>query len=255
MVLNWQMLAIVRPLVFLAGFIDSVAGGGGLISLPAYLAAGLPPQLAAGSNKLSAGCGTLLATLRYARRGWTDTPPALLSAALALPASFLGAWVAMGLPEGALRAVMLGGLVPAAAALLCRKKERTDTENKRLPGPKRYAVCAVLGAAIGFYDGLVGPGTGTLLIIGYTFFAGYDMTTASGNAKVVNLASNVAALIAFVSRGNVLYALAVPATLCGIAGNWLGAGLAIRSGARFIRPMLLLVMAALIGKVIYDALA
>lgn len=255
MILNWQTLAIVCPLVFLAGFIASVAGGGGLISLPAYLAAGLPPQLAAGSNKLSAACGTLLATLRYARRGWTDMRAALLSAALALPASFLGAWVAMSLSEGVLRAVMLGGLVPAAAALLCRKKERRDNDNKQMPGSKRYVVCALIGAAIGFYDGIVGPGTGTLLIIGYTFFAGYDMTTASGNAKVVNLASNVAALIAFVSRGNVLYALAAPAALCGIAGNWLGAGLAIRRGARFIRPMLLLVLAALIVKVIYDAIS
>ena len=143
-------------------------------------------------------------------------------------------------------------LPPVGIAVLTRRKKEGEKTFSRL---RLYTTCGVLGAVIGLYDGLIGPGTGTLLIMGYTLLAGFDMTTASGNAKVVNLASNIAALAAFWTQGYVLLPLALPAAACGIAGNWLGSGMAIKKGAAFIRPMLIVVLGLIFIKIVYDWLA
>lgn len=251
MELTWQSLVIVCPLVFLAGFIDSIAGGGGLISLPAYYLAGLPAPLAAGTNKLSAGVGTIASTFRYIRGRKVLWRVGLLGAAGAIPGSWLGALLLQAIPEAAVRTMMILA-IPLVAAVVLR--QRSGMSVRRVPIQWDLPMAAAIGFGIGFYDGLVGPGTGTFLIIAFTMLLGMEGVMASGTAKIVNLSSNISALLTLLTTGNVLFGLGLPAALCGVVGNWLGAGLTMKKGTRVIRTVLLVVLALLLAKMVYDVL-
>ena len=253
MELNLMTYLIVCPLVFLAGLIDSVAGGGGLISLPAYMAAGLPPLQAAGTNKLSACLGTVASTTRFVRDRKVDWKAGLFAALGAFPGSWLGALLQQHIPQDTIRLLMIVA-IPLVAVVVLRKKDMngrclvTDTFYR----PMAFAI----GLFIGFYDGLIGPGTGTFLILLFTMTLGMEAVMASGTAKIVNLTSNFAALASYLTNdaGNVLFALALPAALCGIAGNWIGAGMTVKKGVGFIRYMLLVVLVLLLAKMVMDVL-
>lgn len=251
MALTWQTFAIVCPLVFLAGFIDSIAGGGGLISLPAYYLAGLPAPLASGTNKLSAGLGTLTSTFRFVRGGKVVWRVGLLGALGAIPGSWLGALLQISIPEAAVRVMMIAA-IPVVAVVVLR--QRSGLSVRRIPVQWDLPAAFAIGLAIGFYDGLIGPGTGTFLIIAFTMLLGMEGVMASGTAKIVNLSSNISALVTLLTSGNVLFALGLPAALCGVAGNWLGAGLTMKKGTRVIRTVLLVVLALLLAKMVYDVL-
>lgn len=247
------MYLIVCPLVFLAGFVDAAAGGGGLISLPAYLLAGLPPHLASGTNKASALCGTTAALLRFQSSGRIKWMAALPATVAALPGAFLGAHLQMLLPSDWLR-ILMAVLLPLLAIPLLRRPDLTP-KNSITPSITRQTVlCLLIGLIIGVYDGFLGPGTGTFLILGFTFLTGMDAITASGSAKVVNLASNVAAFAAFAMRGEVLIPLAIPAAVCSIVGGILGAHMTIRRGIRFIKPVIFCVLGLLLLRMIWDLL-
>nr|MBR4279844.1 TSUP family transporter [Clostridia bacterium] len=253
MELTWVTYLIVCPLVFLAGLIDSVAGGGGLISLPAYMAAGLSPLQAAGTNKLSACLGTMASTTRFVRERKVDWKAGILAALGAFPGSWLGALVQQHIPQDTIRLLMIVA-IPLVAAVVLRKREMNG---RCLVGDGLYRPMALaIGLAVGFYDGLIGPGTGTFLILLFTMLLGMEAVMASGTAKIVNLTSNVAALCSYltIQPENVLFALALPAALCGMAGNWLGASLTVRKGVGFIRYMLLVVLVLLLAKMVLDVL-
>lgn len=252
MTLTWQMFAIVCPLAMLAGFVDSVAGGGGLISLPAYYLAGLPPVLAAGTNKLSACLGTLAASFSFMKGGRVLWRCALPAAVAALPGSWLGTRVLQAIPEDVIRWMMILA-IPLVALVVLRKKGTLQGKN-RLKSQWVAPVSFAVGFAIGFYDGLVGPGTGTFLILCFTMLMGMDPVLASGSAKIVNLASNFAALTSLAFSGKVLFALGLPAAVFAIAGNVLGARMTMKKGVGFIRKMLLCVLALLLAKMLSDVL-
>lgn len=245
-----QMLLIVCPLALLAGFVDSVAGGGGLISLPAYYLAGLPPVLAAGTNKLSAALGTTVAAFRYGKAGQVHWRVGLAAVAGALPGSALGAALLQLIPENTMRIIVIGA-IPLVAAVVLRRR---DALSPRMRVPEKGVLPAgfLVGLFIGFYDGLVGPGTGTFLILLFTLILGMEAVKASGTAKIVNLASNVAALFMLLLKGHVLFLLGLPAALCAMVGGYLGAGMTIRRGTGFIRWMLMAVLALLLAKMIWD---
>ena len=251
MELSFSTYLIVCPLAFLAGLIDSVAGGGGLISLPAYYLAGLNPVLPAGTNKLSACLGTVASTTRFVRGGKVDWPAALFAAAGAFPGSWLGTLLLQHIPEDTVRLLMIAA-IPLVAAVVLRKREMNGRCLVRMEFYRPLAL--MIGLVIGFYDGLIGPGTGTFLILMFTMALGMEAVMASGTAKVVNLTSNVAALMSLMSTGNVLFALGFPAAACGMLGNWLGAGLTMKKGAGFIRWMLLAVLVLLLAKMVVDVL-
>ena len=242
-----QMFLIVLPLVFAASVVDAIGGGGGLISLPAYMVAGLPSDLASGSNKLSACFGTLIATGKFFRSGKIMMKPALCAAAMAIIGAFIGAQINERLSDAAFRVVLLI-LVPAIALLMALHHNAPD---RALPMTgKRLALCALIGLLVGAYDGFFGPGTGVLLILGFTWAAGMDTVTASGSSKVVNLASNISALVAHFLNGNIVFALAVPAMACSAVGGYIGSYLAIRKGAKFIRWVMMGVTVLLLVKLI-----
>lgn len=245
-------ILIICPLAFLAGFIDSIAGGGGLISLPAYLFIGLPSHMALGTNKLSSSFGTLIATLRYAKNGQVHYKSALTAALAALVGSYAGAQLAMAFDEKFLK-LLLVFLLPAIAFLvLTRKKFGEESKVSDLSNKKVIILSAATGLILGAYDGFFGPGTGTMLILAFTGIIGFNLATASGNTKIVNLASNIAAVTAFITGGSVVFAIGIPAAVCGMLGNWLGSGLAIKNGAKVIRPVFIGVVALLFGKVLWD---
>lgn len=255
MELTLQTFLIVLPAVFLAGLVDSIAGGGGLLSVPAYLAAGLPPHFALGNNKFSSCFGTLFATLRYQQHGLIDVRVALLSALFALGGSFLGASAVLLLRPDFLRLLLIV-LIPLVAVLtLTNRSLGRENNSRRQSGKRKYILAVLAGLLLGFYDGFFGPGMGMFLILFYTLALKYDFVTANANTKVVNLASNIAAVVTFVASGKVLFALGVPAAIAGIAGNLLGAKLVIRRGASVIRPVFILTLLLLFGKVLYDLLA
>jgi len=253
MELTWQTYLIVCPLVFLAGLIDSIAGGGGLISLPAYYLAGLNPSLAAGTNKLSAGLGTLASSTRFITGKKVDWRVGLMAAVGAFPGSWLGAQLLKRIPDDTVRLLMIAA-IPLVACVVLRRRDGLDARRllpERLTVPGSLAI----GLVIGFYDGLVGPGTGTFLILCFTMLLGMEGVLASGTAKIVNLTSNIAALVNLAASGDVLIALGLPAAVCGMAGNWLGASMTIKRGTGFIRGVLLVVLVLLLGKMVWDLIA
>ena len=241
----------VLPLVFLASAVDAI-GGGGLISLPAYTMAGLSYDLAAGSNKLSSSFGSLIATVRYARAGKVLLRPALWATLGALPGSYLGTRAAMALGSGVMNRVMVFA-IPVVGALVIFKPSRA-AEPKPLTRA-REALCLLIGLATGFYDGFFGPGTGTFMILLFTYATGMDMVSASATAKPVNLTSNLSSLFTRIAAGDVLYAVAVPAIACSLAGGWLGSKLALTQGAKLVRWVMLGVLALLTVKLAMDLFA
>jgi uncharacterized membrane protein YfcA len=251
-----RILAIVCPLVFFAGFIDAVAGGGGVISLPAYLIAGLPAHFAAGTNKMANGIGTAMSAWKYMKGGKILWRVALSSTAGSLLGSALGTRIALSFPENTLRIVIIAAIPLVAVFMLVRKDFGSENRPKRELSPKVSVLLSfAIGLVIGCYDGLVGPGTGTFLILAYTGILGMDMLLSSGCAKVANLASNVASMVVYLIGGKIIYLVALPAAVFSIAGNYLGARFALKNGSGFIRKMMFFVLALLLLKLIWDILA
>jgi uncharacterized protein len=248
-------IAILCGFSFLAGFIDSVAGGGGLIQLPALLVV-LPDFSVAtlfGTNKLSSICGTSIASVQYARHAsilWKATLPATIAA---LFFSFLGARTVSLINPGVMRPVVLFLLIGIVVYTFIQK----DFGSLHLPKltDRGQSILSILtGTVIGFYDGFFGPGTGSFLIFVFISIFGFSFLAASASAKIVNFATNLSALLFFVFTGNVLYTFAVPMAAFNIAGSLVGTRLAILKGNRFVRILFLIVVSALILKLAYDTL-
>ena len=248
------MFLIVCPLLFLAGFVDSIAGGGGLISLPAYLLAGLPTHMAIGTNKLSSACGTSLTTIRFIRNGLVRWKLALPGVAAAMLGSSLGSRLSLAADERLIRGLLLA-VLPIAAFLVLNRRLFPDREQDEEVSPRRtLLVCLISALVIGFYDGFYGPGTGTFLIVAFTVFAKLSVGTANAQAKVINLTTNLTALAVFLRGGTVLAPLGLAAAGCNMLGNYLGSGLAMSKGAKITRPIILGVLALLLVKILSEGL-
>lgn len=247
-------LLIVCPLVFLAGFVDSVAGGGGLISLPAYLFCGIPAHIASGTNKVVNSIGTSVAAAKYIKSGKINLRFALIAAVFALAGSAIGTEIALYLSEKILKAIILCAL-PVAAVILTVKKDfgKDGSIPKRdYSKTQEYILCALIGLVMGCYDGMVGPGTGTFMIMAFTAIIGMDLLTSSGCAKVGNLASNVASAVVWIASGSVMFQIVIPAAICNVLGNYLGARYAIRGGSKRIRGMIFVVLGLLFVKILTE---
>jgi uncharacterized membrane protein YfcA len=232
---------------FGAGFVDSIAGGGGLLTLPALLAAGLPPQIALATNKGQAVFGAVSSAVGYARRGLVDGARAPVGFALGLAGSVLGALALLAVHPSVLRPVVIGLLVLSAIIVAWPRSERA-----RPPLARAAWWGAGVAFVLGAYDGFFGPGVGTMLIVAFVLVYGDTLTRASANAKVVNLASNVAAFAFFASRGAIVWSIALPMAGANLVGAWAGAHVAIRRGDRFVRVVVLAVVAALVVKLASD---
>lgn len=247
------MFTLLLIFSFLAGFVDSVVGGGGLIQLPALFIF-LPPHLAAsipsvlGTNKFASICGTSLAACQYLTRVQLRWKIVLPAAGCAFVFAALGARTVTLLNPALLKPLILGLLVVVAIYTWRKKTFGQSVALKHSPNLQLYLGLA-LGSAIGFYDGFFGPGTGSFLIFMFIAVFGFDFLHASAGAKIVNFATNLAAVLYFSMRGEVFYSYAIPMALCNIAGAMLGARLAILKGNEFIRRLFLAVLILLIGRV------
>jgi uncharacterized membrane protein YfcA len=250
MELTLQMFLIVCPLVFLAGLMDAVAGGGGLISLPAYLIAGLPSHFAIGTNKLSSAVGTSVSTARFCKKKYVDWGIAIPSILLALAGSAIGANIALLINEDVMKYILILILPLIAVYVLKGRSMKAEAEVKPIPRGRAYLIACLASLVLGAYDGFYGPGTGSFLILIYTSLAKMDIKIASGNTKLVNLASNVAALVTFIINGKIIFLLGAVAAVFSIAGHYIGAGLVIKNGQKVIRPIILVVLALLFIKVL-----
>jgi hypothetical protein len=246
-----MQLLILCPMAFVAGFIDSIAGGGGLISVPAYLLTGIPAHMAVGTNKLSASFATLTATVKYAAGKKIHYASALCAVPAALAASFLGARATLFFDDRTLRIILLV-ILPFVAAFTIWKKRLYEEDRLDRLTPKTLALLsAILGGVVGFYDGFFGPGTGMFLTLGFSAL-GFSAVKSAGNARLVNLASGMAALVSFILSGNVNFGLGLPAMVFGMTGSFLGSHFALRLGVKLIRPVLIVVVALLFGTMLYN---
>lgn len=241
------IIALLACAAFAAGLVDAIAGGGGLLTVPALLAAGLPAPVALATNKGQASFGAISSFVSFWARGGIDANRVPLGIACGFFGSLAGARVVLMIRPEPLKPVVLV-LLMAAAAFLVWPRKPTRGE------PHAWAMMALVPIAfgLGFYDGFFGPGVGSMLIVAFVLVFGDTLTRASGNAKVVNLASNLAALLLFSVEGNVLWRIALPMAAGNAFGAFVGAKLAVKRGDAFVRFVVVGVVTLLVLKMAYD---
>jgi uncharacterized membrane protein YfcA len=231
----------------LAGFVDAIAGGGGLIALPALLAAGVPPIAALGTNKVQSVIGTGAAALTYWRGGFISLRALALAIPITFAAAFLGAFAVKQVNVLVLEVAVPAALIAIAFYFLLSPRLSDNDRHARL----RWDIFVpIMGAIVGFYDGLFGPGTGSFLTMGFVALFGLGVTRAAGNTKILNLCSNLGALALFIPSGDVVWAAAGAMAIGQLIGGYLGALTGIRFGARLIRPLVVVVSLILAGRLL-----
>ncbi len=242
-----HVVGLLALAAFAAGLVDAIAGGGGLVTVPALLAAGLPPQVALATNKGQACFGAVSSFVSFWTKKGIDRDRAPLGFIFGFIGSFAGARVLLLVRPEPLKPVVLVLLLAAAGIVAWPRK---PTSGQR----RSWATLALgpLAFALGFYDGFFGPGVGSMLIVMFVLVFGDTLTRASGNAKVVNLASNLAALLLFAIKGAVLWKVALPMAAANAAGAFVGARLAVKRGDKFVRLVVLGVVTVLVLKMAHD---
>lgn len=235
-------LMIIIPVFFVAGVIDSIGGGGGLIALPTYLMIGLPIRTAYGCNKLQAGLGNLVSAIKYFKNNMVDLKIALISAITAMTGAYVGTKIIFLLPEETIQRAITVALPAIAVVMVLRKTDARNVIMKSEISRKTILQALLVGLIMGFYNSLFGPGVGTIAIIGFTMIMHYDARVASGNGKVLIVLTNAIALVSYIKTGNVAYEIAAPAAISAILGNLVGVNLAIKKGEKIIKPVMLVIV-------------
>ena len=249
MELTLQTFLIVCPLVFFAGLIDTIGGGGGLISLPAYLIAGLPPHTAIATNKMSSTFGTSLATARFINNKLVNFKLAIPSIIASIIGASIGSNLSLIIDEKYILWSMVVILPLSAFTVLNKKLFNDDGSDEIILNKQTYLTAAIAAFIIGGYDGFYGPGTGTFLIIAFTVFAKISIKIANAQAKVINLTTNITSLVIFLYNGKVLIFLGLIAAICNMAGSYIGYELVMKNGSKIVKPSIILVLVLLALKV------
>src|SRR5688572_14822722 len=221
---------------FVAAFVDSIVGGGGVISLPALLAAGIPPHLALGTNKLAATGASSMATLRYTNAGYVTLALVLALIPFAVVGSFLGAASVLLIDPGFIRGAVIAVMIVMTLYVIFRPKLGHENRFTHIR-PGQFAVCAASVLAIGFYDGFLGPGTGSLLLFLFLGVPQFDFLRSAANGRVLNFATNVAALVLFAIKGAVVYTVGIPMMVAMLAGAYFGSHYGMKHGATWVKPL------------------
>jgi uncharacterized membrane protein YfcA len=245
-------LLIVCPLILLAGFVDSIAGGGGLIAIPAYLFAGVPIKTTYGSNKFAMSFGATMSSINYIRGGCVNARAAICGSLAALLGAWLGTMLAIRLSADVLQICLIVLMPVAAVFMLTNRRFDSSYAAPPLSKEKTAVFSACIGLVIGAYDGFFGPGAGMFYTLTLAGIVHLDLVKATGTCKVINLASGISSAATFFFDGDILFSLAVPAMVCAVAGSFLGSKLAIKIGPKFIRPVLVIVAGLLFIKILGD---
>jgi len=245
-------IGVCTAVSFVAGMIDAMAGGGGILTMPAIATFGLSIPQVGGTNKLVGTSGSSTATVRFLLKGKMDRVVATLGAVCAAGGAVLGALalVHLGKIDERLAKTVFGVLLIAMALYMFFKPKLGGESAWAGPTPRNLAITVVAGLLIGFYDGFFGPGTGSFLVFVMVRFLKFDFVIGTGNAKAMNFASNIASLVTFILKGLVVWPIAIPMGVANAAGSWAGASLAISKGARFVRWVFLLAALAIAGRMI-----
>lgn len=243
---------IVCPLVFIAGFIDAIAGGGGLISLPAYMISGIPVHFAIATNKMSSSMGTSVATIYYAKNGYIKWKLAFFTSVCALIGAPIGSSISLIISDYYLKILMLVILPITAFYVFNKSSLKKEGNGEGVISVKTYLLCMIIAFFIGIYDGFYGPGTGTFLMLLLTGVASLTINDAQGITKVINLSSNIASLITFLINGKVIMLLGFTAGLFSIAGNFLGARFFKKGGVKIAKPVILTVLTMFFVKILFE---
>lgn len=245
--LPWETVLILIGVAALAGWVDSIGGGGGLITIPALLWAGLPPVQVLATNKLQSSFGSLTATLNYTRQGHLNPSDYKLAVVLTFIGSVLGALLVQRI-DSAILSKIIPFLMIAFAVYFIFAPTLNDQDRHQRLTPTLFAL--IIGGGIGFYDGFFGPGTGTFFVMAAVLLLGLGIQKATGLTKLLNFTSNLAALIVFALHGEVLWLLGILMGLGQIAGSFVGSQMASKHGAKLIRPVLIIVSLAISGKLL-----
>jgi hypothetical protein len=248
---NFILLSL---LVFIAGFIDSIAGGGGLITIPSYLNYGLSENLLLGTNKFSSSLGTSMAVFKFLRELDFEKKYLLFISFFSIIGSIFGAISISLIPQELVKYIIIFSIPLVSIFLLINKSFGLSDLSFSLSAKKLYFKSALISLGISFYDGILGPGTGTFLAISYTQFCGYDLLKATALSKFTNLLSNISALITFMILGKVDYKLGLFMGIFSIFGNYLGSHFALKRGINLIKTFVFLISNAILAKIIYDLL-
>lgn len=234
----------------LAGFVDAIAGGGGLIALPALLSVGVPPVAALATNKMQGAIGTGIAAMTFWRRGFVALTPMIPAILATFAGSFLGAVAVKNIDTSTLKVVVPFALIGIALYFLLAPKVTDESRAARL---QFGLFVPVFGFGIGFYDGIFGPGTGSFFTIAFVTLFGLGITRAAGHTKVLNFISNLAALALFIPAGDVLWPVALVMAAGQVVGGYLGALTGIRFGARLIKPLVVIISIILAARLLFTA--
>ena len=249
--MEWILITLAS---LFAGFVDAIVGGGGLILTPALFATfpSAPPATLLGTNKAGSVWGTAMATWQYSRRVQMRWSALLPAAAAGFAGAFAGAWMVTQIAPDFLRKLLPFILLAVLAYTLARK-DMGRHHSPRFAGRTETGVAVLVGATIGFYDGFFGPGTGSFFVFLFVRLLGYDFLNASASAKLLNCATNIAAIALFAAKGHVWWHFAVSLAVANVVGSLLGTHLALKHGAGFVRGIFIFVVSALILKTGYDA--
>jgi uncharacterized membrane protein YfcA len=241
---NMTMIAVALSTVsVVAGFIDSIAGGGGLLLIPALLVAGVPPQTVLGTNKFASTIGTSVAFVNFVRHKKVVWRIAAIGILFSLAGSLLGSKTILIFQNELVGKIIVGLLPLSVLSLFLQKKRRASVDD--ISPSDLYMKVPPICLMIGFYDGFFGPGTGSFLIIALYLLVGLDLIHASATAKAFNLASNIGALSVFLIEGKVIFLLGLPLAIANVAGNYLGSSLAIKMGNSTVRGFLFISLSIL----------
>ena len=255
--MDWQIsqLFIICPLILLGGIIDAIGGGGGLITLPAYLIAGFPVHFAIGTNKISSVMGTSIAVLKFIRDGFVDFKLSFFGVIFALLGSSLGAKTALLISDQIFKILMLL-ILPLTAYYVFKSQNLLKNENnyETLITSRTYVICSLVGFFLGFYDGFYGPGAGTFMLLLMAGAGKLSVQKANGAAKAINFATNLAAVAVYFTNGKAILPVGIAAGIFSILGNYIGAKFFEKGGAKTVRPVILVVLSLFFVRVIYDLL-
>lgn len=246
-------LSIICTLGFIAAMVDAIAGGGGLISLPALLMVGVPPHLALGTNKFAASVASLNSSITFARSGKVHFPLVKWQIPFTLIGAVLGAWAVLRVSSDFLNKAVLFMILLVGIYTLLHKNLGMVNNFKGLSSAKIVTGC-LFALILGFYDGFFGPGTGSFLIFSFIAFFGFDFVVASANSKVLNFTSNITSLLLFAWNGKILLTYGIPMALFMILGSYVGTRLAIHRGAELVKPLFVIMSLLVAAKLIYQYL-
>ena len=250
MQLTWISFAIACPALFLAGLLNAIGGGGALISLPAYILAGLPAHSAVATNKLSSSCGATVSTVKFLKEHLIDIKLAIPAVITAIISSAIGAKISLFIPEKILTGAMIV-ILPLVSIIVLRPSFSVDENDKQIEYDlKTYGTVIMASLLIGFYDGVYGPGTGTFLIIAFRMIAKIDVNHANGLSKIINWTTDISALAVFLFHSQIVFIVGIPCAICNMLGSYIGARLAIRNGIKIIKPCIIIMLTLLMIKVV-----